>query len=360
MSVSKSPTDGKLHAPERRTGRARRREPDSNILLLQVLEELVLREERNRKVLVELQRTVAALQNRIGGEASGDRKQAAPKSQLGHQQYQQLITRIRAVVRNTVPAGATIAVVSKGDEELLKLDGRVGWHFPQTQNGTYSGHHPANSAEAIAQIEALRNKGAGYLLVPSSAFWWFEHYAEFTKHLTSRYPHVARRDDTCAIFALSPAGAAAGAASGQVEGTTQYVHFVRQIREIVRSTLPPGSTILVISKGDQELVKLGSQKGWHFPQAQDGSYSGHDPADSGEAIAHLEALRAQGAEYLLVPSFASWWLEHYAELGRHVRTRYPLVVRQGHYCEIFELRCNTLSNEPLSSDPGSDSASVSC
>ena len=42
-----------------------------------------------------------------------------------------------------MPADATVLVASKGDAELLKLDGRTAWHFPQTLEGVYAGAHPA-------------------------------------------------------------------------------------------------------------------------------------------------------------------------------------------------------------------------
>src|SRR3712207_2672412 len=51
--------------------------------------------------------------------------------------YQQLVRRIREVVRTALPAGATVIVVSKGDDRLLELDGRRGWHFPQNERGVY-------------------------------------------------------------------------------------------------------------------------------------------------------------------------------------------------------------------------------
>ncbi|HEY3553426.1 MAG TPA: glycosyltransferase family 4 protein, partial [Solirubrobacterales bacterium] len=38
------------------------------------------------------------------------------------------------------------------------------------------------------------------------------------------------------------------------------------------------------------------------------------PADGAAAAAHLEELRAAGAQYLVIPAEASWWLEHYPEL----------------------------------------------
>ena len=43
-------------------------------------------------------------------------------------------------------------------------------------------------------------------------------------------------------------------------------------------------TVLVVSKGDPELLRLGTRRARHFPEADDGSWAGHHPADSGEAI----------------------------------------------------------------------------
>jgi hypothetical protein len=95
-----------------------------------------------------------------------------------------------------------------------------------------------------------------------------------------------------------------------------YRDLVEGIREVVDRELPPDATVLVVSNGDDELLKLGaSRRGWHFPQSEDGVYAGHHPGDSPEAIAHLEALRENGAEYVLFPETAGWWLEYYRELA---------------------------------------------
>jgi GT2 family glycosyltransferase/glycosyltransferase involved in cell wall biosynthesis len=116
--------------------------------------------------------------------------------------YQQLIHQLRNVVNTTLPPDATVIVVSKGDNELLKLEGRHAWHFPQTEDGQYAGSHPANSALAIAHLEALRAKGGEFLIFPSIAFWWLDHYAEFKQHLEIHYQVVECQEDTCLIFAL--------------------------------------------------------------------------------------------------------------------------------------------------------------
>ncbi len=100
-----------------------------------------------------------------------------------------------------LPVGATVIVVSEGDDDLLELDDRKGWHFPQTEDGAYA-DYPANSVAAIAHLEVLRAKGGDYLLFPSSALWWLEYYEGFKQHLESRYQVVVRQEDTCVVFAL--------------------------------------------------------------------------------------------------------------------------------------------------------------
>jgi SAM-dependent methyltransferase/glycosyltransferase involved in cell wall biosynthesis len=110
--------------------------------------------------------------------------------------------RIKEVVRTSVPAGANVLVISKGDDNLLSLEGRYGSHFPQTEGGVYAGFHPANSTDAIAHLEDLRARGAGFFLIPSAAFWWLDHYSELRQHLESNYRLVTFNEDTCLIYAL--------------------------------------------------------------------------------------------------------------------------------------------------------------
>jgi glycosyltransferase involved in cell wall biosynthesis len=117
--------------------------------------------------------------------------------------YQQLMARIRAVVQTALPPHATVLIVSRGDDELLKLDGRIAWHFPRNADGLYAGYNPADSAAAIGHLEELRAQGAEFLLFPTTALWWLEHYAEFRRHLESRYPVVVHQTDSCVIFACS-------------------------------------------------------------------------------------------------------------------------------------------------------------
>jgi GT2 family glycosyltransferase len=117
--------------------------------------------------------------------------------------YLELATRIRDLVHRDLPPAARILVVSRGDDELLRLNGSHASHFPQAGDGVYAGHYPADSAEAIAQLEALRQEeGFEFLILPRPAFWWLEFYDGFREHLDRRCRLWVENDD-CLIFALS-------------------------------------------------------------------------------------------------------------------------------------------------------------
>lgn len=120
----------------------------------------------------------------------------------------QLLTRVRQVVREAVPPDASVLVISKGDPELLKMHGRKAGHYPQAGDGSYAGSYPKTSTAAIAHLEALRARGADYLVIPATAFWWLEHYKAFGDHLARRYATVADSAQVCRVYALRQTRAA--------------------------------------------------------------------------------------------------------------------------------------------------------
>jgi glycosyltransferase involved in cell wall biosynthesis len=111
---------------------------------------------------------------------------------------------VQAFVEASVPRGATIAMVSRGDEELVALDGRAGWHFPQVEGGVYAGHHPDDSDAAIDHLEELRARGATHLVIPATSAWWLEHYEAFRRHLETRYVALEADPETCVAYQLAP------------------------------------------------------------------------------------------------------------------------------------------------------------
>jgi hypothetical protein len=120
----------------------------------------------------------------------------------------------------------------------------------------------------------------------------------------------------------------------------EYLELRRRIHDVVKKLIPGGSTVLVVSKGDDELVRFEDREGWHFPRTSAGQYGGYHPADAVAAISHLEELRAAGADYFVLPTPYLWWLDHYPELAEHLQSRYRLVTDRPDSCLIYHL------NEP--------------
>jgi hypothetical protein len=118
----------------------------------------------------------------------------------------------------------------------------------------------------------------------------------------------------------------------------EYLALIGRIQQVVARTIPPRANVLVVSKGDHRLLELGGRSAGHFPQEPDGSYPGYHPADSAAAIGLLEELHRSGAEYLLLPATAAWWLRHYGELAGHLESRYRQIANEPDTCVIFSLQ----------------------
>jgi GT2 family glycosyltransferase len=117
----------------------------------------------------------------------------------------------------------------------------------------------------------------------------------------------------------------------------RYEREAEHLREAVKAAVPAGARVLVVSRGDQGLLELNGRRADHFPQAPNGGWAGHHPADSDEAIGHLEALRREGAEYLVVPPTYGWWLSYYEGLRTHLDSRYTAVVSDERAGAIYHL-----------------------
>ncbi len=140
------------------------------------------------------------------------------------QAYRNTVQRIRDLVREHVPAGSTVAVISKGDDELIKFSSATGSHFPQDEAGAYAGYYPANGGNAVAHLEVLRARGARHLVLPSQYAWWLDSYPEFRDHLANRYQELAREKDAGILWSLTPP---AGATETPKR---KFAHFVEHFR----------------------------------------------------------------------------------------------------------------------------------
>jgi hypothetical protein len=116
--------------------------------------------------------------------------------------YDEAVQRIQTIVPEVLPRGCTLAVVGKGDAERLTFESQTAWHFPQSVTGEYTGYYPADSAQAIQQLEQVRSKGAEFLLFPAASFWWLGHYEAFAGHLHESYRQILAPSGDCLIFDL--------------------------------------------------------------------------------------------------------------------------------------------------------------
>ncbi|HZV75686.1 MAG TPA: glycosyltransferase family 4 protein [Conexibacter sp.] len=111
----------------------------------------------------------------------------------------------------------------------------------------------------------------------------------------------------------------------EIKGHPDYQGLVSRLRLAVEANTRADTTLAVVTRGDELLLDLGGRTAWHFPRNGDGGYAGYYPTDSDAAVAHLEQLRANGAEYLVIPASSGWWLEYYGGMREHLETGYQLV-----------------------------------
>jgi len=308
-----------------------------------------------RRVKRELERQVTDLRTDLaaswgGGAGTVDRPRRRPKRRssedagAGLTGYRRVLAKLPETVAGAVPRDSIVAVVSKGDDRLIEIRGRRGWHFPRHDDGRYAGYYPATGEDAVAHLEQLRATGAGFFVLPSTALWWLDYYPALKQHLEDRCSVVAR-DDTCLVFDLrqsgdltqsadeghSEEGGSVAAQEGEESGTVTpregYADEVTRVHALVASLAKPMSNVLLISRGDDALTDLDGQYGGHFPQDEDGKYLGYHPATDDDAISHLEQLRSKGAEYLVIPASSMWWLDHYSGFAHHLDGQYRQIAR---------------------------------
>jgi glycosyltransferase involved in cell wall biosynthesis len=243
-------------------------------------------------------------------------------------------------VAHAIPANATVLVLSEGDETLLQLGERIGWHFPRTEGGGYSGP-PSSGSAAVVHLENLRARGASYLVVPSRSFSWLDRYAGFWLHVGRYCKGIAWQDDACVIFDLHEKPA-------DERGVTNP-DLVHEVQQAVANAIPPEAIVVIISGGEEAYLEREGKTPWHFPAAGDGSYLGRDPSSGEEVITHLKALREEGAEYLVVPAVAWWWFHRFPELRPFLDNHCGGVIWEDDTCLIFDLH-EKAADEPHPSD----------
>ena len=105
------------------------------------------------------------------------------------------------VLKRITERNILVVAADNGDPTIFYYAERKGWHFLEA-GGIYNGE-PMNSAQAIVDLEALRKRGASYLMFTSNTSWWLDYHAELGKYVASNSTIVeATREFK--IFKLNP------------------------------------------------------------------------------------------------------------------------------------------------------------
>jgi hypothetical protein len=255
--------------------------------------------------------------------------------------YEELAPRLAAAVEELTPVGAIVLVVNKGDEALLRFAGRSGWHFPRSASGQYAGHHPLDGRWAVEHLEQLRAAGGAYLALPSTYYWWFEHYPELERHLRARYERLPAPEEVCRVYRLLDLPAAAPRVVPDLAQLERQRRCLPAMRSLVDQLLPEEEVVLVLSEGDEGLLALDRQA-WHFPHDEAG---GHVPleGDGTRQASQLRTLCGNGVRYLLIPATSAWALARRPALAAYLEGECRRLALRERVCVVYE----------LSSGPGS-------
>ena len=109
--------------------------------------------------------------------------------------------------------------------------------------------------------------------------------------------------------------------------TPEENDFAAKLQKALAEHVPKTAVIAVATGGDEHLLSLPEYTTLPFPRSCDGTYGGDDARGDTALIANLEATRAAGAEFLLVPASQRSLLE------RNPRFRSQLV---GHYSRVLD------------------------
>jgi hypothetical protein len=116
----------------------------------------------------------------------------------------------------------------------------------------------------------------------------------------------------------------------------------------VEPVVPRGKTFVLVDNGFA-LAHDGGRRSLPFPE-RGGAFNGF-PADDAEAIAELERLRRKGAEFFVLPTRSSYWLDAYPGLRDYLCT-HARPVAESERSRVFDLRAVRRADNALSSRGG--------
>jgi SAM-dependent methyltransferase len=105
---------------------------------------------------------------------------------------------LRRLLRFSLPHNATVILLAQEPPNLLRCEEQTVWPLVLPSSNAI----PSDDRTIIAQIEALRNKGAAFLLVAASAWEWFALHVQFRQYIEQQYRMTCYEENIGVVFAL--------------------------------------------------------------------------------------------------------------------------------------------------------------
>lgn len=231
-------------------------------------------------------------------------------------EYADLVSRVRAVTETVVAAGATVLVVSRGDDTFLRVAARRLWHFPQTEKGMFAGEYPADGTSAVSHLSELIKRGATHIVFPATALWWLDYYPELTGFL-AKTKQVCQDRSTCLIYDLE------GSVSGHSKPSSE-LPLTSHTRELIDAVLPSNARIA---------IAVGSQR---ISNSADSRFVLWGPT-SDDARRELKRLETLEVSYLVVAQDSEEFVRKFPNLSVEVEHKYKRVLSRSHLCSVFDI-----------------------
>jgi GT2 family glycosyltransferase len=127
----------------------------------------------------------------------------SPHARRSSESYEQVVASVRLVVSELLSSRGSVAVISKGDDRLVRVEGRSAWHFPCTADGSFAGCYPKDDLDATRQLERLEQRGLTQLVVPQPAAWWLDQYPAFRTRLATHYRQLPASSPDALVFEIN-------------------------------------------------------------------------------------------------------------------------------------------------------------
>ena len=124
------------------------------------------------------------------------------RARLIYEHWLQIEPHLAALLAAHVAPGAEIVLASDGCPDDVQLAGYRTSHFTEDAEERRARWRHVDGLTLANRLEAWRDRGAEFLLVPNPSAWWLRHFTEFREHLETRGECVAEVPDIGVLYRL--------------------------------------------------------------------------------------------------------------------------------------------------------------